>query len=141
MTTSLTPRHMPATAVVMPAGTGAAGATNLALVRMAALLQQALKAVKIFEDVGNDLRFEATTAGEVADLLTASLGERTSLEQLGTIADMLLQIAEGTELLISNGKDAVHGALSANFQVLAAQEALHATGADGAYVDSQRRAG
>jgi hypothetical protein len=148
--TSLTPATTPGgvtqqprggAALAMPAGTGAAGAANLSMVRMGALLQQAHKAVKIFEEVGEELRHEATATAETADSLTASFGERISLEQLLVIANMLTQIAEGTERLIVNGADAVIGALAANFQVLVAQEQLHATGADGAYVDSQRRAG
>lgn len=128
-------------ALAVPGGTGAAGAANLSMVRMAALLDQAHKALKILEEVGVDLLREASTTADLAEHLTASFGERTSLEQLRAIAAMLTQIAEGSLNVVGNGHDAVRAALLANFQVLVAQEALHSTGADGAYVDSQRRIG
>ncbi len=128
-------------ALAAPGGTGAAGAANLSMVRMAALLEQAQKALLILQDVGNDLRTEVAVTGDMAERLTASFGERMSLEQLGVIANMLTQIAEGSLNLITQGHDAVYTALRANFEVLVRQEALHATGADGAWVDSQRRAG
>jgi len=129
------------TALVAPGGTGAAGAANMSMVRMTALLEQAHKAILILLDVGHDLRGEAEQTGDMAEYLTASFGERTSLEQLRMIANMLIQIADGSLNVVAVGHDAVRSALVANFQVLVAQEQLHATGADGAYVDSQRRAG
>lgn len=127
--------------LVAPGGTGAAGAANLSMVRMTALLDQAQKALLILQDVGIDLLREASVTEEMANYLTASFGERISLEQLRVIAGLLTQIAEGSLTLVAQGHDAVRAALLANFRVLVAQEALHSTGADGAYVDSQRRAG
>ena len=128
-------------ALAMPGGTGAVGQANQSMVRMTALLEQALKAFLILQDVGVDLRREAIATADMAEHLTASFGERVSLEQLVVIANMLTQIAEGSLTVVANGRDAVNAALVANFQVLIAQEALHSTGADGAYIDSQRRAG
>lgn len=127
--------------LAMPAGTGAVGVANMSLVRMTALLDQAQRALKILEQVGADLLREVTVTEEMANYLTASFGERISLEQLRVIAELLTQIAEGSLGLVGQGHDAVQAALIANFQVLVAQEALHSTGADGAYIDSQRRAG
>lgn len=129
------------TALAAPGGTGAAGAANLSMVRMTALLDQAHRAILILQEVGVDLQREAAATGDMAEYLTASFGERTSLEQLRAIAAVLIQIAEGSLTVVASGHDAVRAALVANFQVLVAQEALHSTGADGAYVDSQRRAG
>lgn len=128
-------------ALAAPAGAGAAGAANISMARMIVLLEQARKALLILQDVGADLMREASVTGEMADALTASFGERTSLEEMRVIAGMLLQIAEGSLSLVARGGDAARTALMANFQVLVAQEQLHALGADGAYVDSRRRAG
>lgn len=129
------------TALATPAGTGAVGVANLSMVRMAALLEQAQRALKILQDVGIDLMREVTITEDMANYLTASLGERISLEQLRIISQMLTQIVDGSLQLVANGNEAVRAALVANFQVQVAQEALHSTGADGAYIDSQRRAG
>ncbi len=129
------------TALAAPGGSGAVGTANMSMVRMTALLDQAQKALLILQDVGIDLLREASVTEEMANYLTASFGERISLEQIRVIAQMLTQIAEGSLTLIANGHDAVRSALISNFQVLVAQESLHALGADGAYVDSQRRAG
>lgn len=128
-------------AVATPAGTGAVGSANLSMVRMTALLDQAYKSLLILQDVGIDLLREASVTEEMAHHLTASFGERISLEQIRVIATLLTQIAEGSLTLVAQGHDAVRAALLANFQVLVAQEGLHALGADGAYVDSRRRAG
>ncbi|MFI5938116.1 hypothetical protein [Actinoplanes sp. NPDC051494] len=128
-------------ALAAPAGPGAVGTTNLSMVRMVTLLDQALKALLILQDVGTDLLQETTTTEDLANHLTASFGERISLEQLRVIAGMLTQIAEGSLQIVGNGHDAVRTALLANFQVAVVQEQLHSLGADGAYVDSQRRAG
>lgn len=148
MTTALAPAaaadvstRPTSTALAAPAGTGAAGVANLSMVRMTALLDQAQKALLILQDVGTDLLREANATGDLAEFLTASFGERVSLEQLRVIANMLIQIAEGSLHVVAQGHEAVRAAIVANFQVLVAQEALHSTGADGAYVDSQRRAG
>jgi hypothetical protein len=123
------------------AGTGAAGAANLSMVRITTLLQQAQQALLILQDVGINLTREATVTGDLADRLTASFGERTSLEELRIIAAILTQVVDGSLQLVARGHDAVRTALVANFQVLVAQEHLHSLGADGAWVDSQRRAG
>ena len=128
-------------AMAAPAGTGAAGAASVSMVRMVVLLEQALKGLKILEDVGNDLLKEVTVTEEMANYLTASFGERVSLEELKIIAQMLTQIVDGSKRLVLNGAVSVRNATVANFEVRAAQARLHALGADGAYVDSQRRAG
>ena len=151
MTNSITPTtsrtglanssHGNSTSLAMPGGTGAAGQANQSMIRMAALLEQAHKAFLILQDVGIDLRREAITTAEMADQLTASFGERISLEQLTVMANLLNQIAEGSLTVVAQGRDAVSAALVANYHVLIAQEALHSLGADGGYIDSQRRAG
>ena len=128
-------------AVAAPGGTGAVGAANLSMARMTALFEQAEKAILILQDVGVDLLREATTTEDLATHLTASFGERISLEQIRIVANMLTQIAEGSLTVVRQGHESVRAALVANFQVLVAQEALHSLGADGAWVDSQRRAG
>jgi hypothetical protein len=111
------------------------------MTRMTVLLEQAHKALLILQDVGRDLLLQANVTGDMADHLTASLGERTSLEELRVIAAMLTRIADGSLQVVLSGHDSVRVALMANLQVLVAQETLHALGADGAYVDSRRRAG
>lgn len=128
-------------ALATPDGTGAAGATAISLTRQYLLLDKAWQALKILEDVGIDLYGEVTVTEDMANHLSASYGERISLEQIRVIAGMLTQIAEGSLNLVLNGRDAVQSAVAANLQVRVIQEQLHATGADGAYVDSQRRAG
>lgn len=138
---AVTPIRGTQSAIAMPGGTGAAGQTNLSMVRMTALLEQAHRAILILQDVGIDLLREANATGDLAEYLTASFGERTSLEQIRAIAGVLTQVAEASLTVVANGHDAVRSAIVANFQVLVAQEALHALGADGAYIDSQRRAG
>lgn len=129
------------TALAAPSGSGAVGTANVSMVRMTALLNQAHKAILILQDVGIDLLREASVTEEMANHLTASFGERISLEQIRVIAQLLTQIAEGSLTLVANGHDAVRAALVSNFQVQIAQEQLHSLGADGAYIDSQRRAG
>lgn len=128
-------------ALAMPGGTGAVGQANLSMVRMATLLEQARKSLLILQDVSSDLRAEVVNTADIAESLTASFGERISLEQLVVIANMLGQIAEGSIGVVAQGGDAVSSALVSNYQVLVAQDALHSLGADGAYVDSQRRLG
>lgn len=137
--TSHAPR--PSSALTMPGGTGAAGQANLSMARMAALLEQAHKAFLILQDVGADLRAETIATADMAEALTASFGERISLEQLVVTANILTQVAEASLTVVAQGRDAVNGALVANYQVLIAQEALHSTGADGRWIDSQRRMG
>ncbi|WP_033338952.1 hypothetical protein [Catenuloplanes japonicus] len=128
-------------AMAMPSGTGAAGAANVSMVRMIVLLGQAVRALDVLEDVGRDLLAEATTTEEMANYLTASFGERISLEEIRIIAQMLTQIVDGSKKLVHKGAESVRAATMANFQVRVAQEQLHSLGADGAWVDSQRRAG
>ncbi|WP_045740843.1 hypothetical protein [Actinoplanes rectilineatus] len=139
---SITPNTAgPGTALAAPGGTGAAGAATMSMVRMTALLEQARKALLILQDVGVDLLRESAATKDTADYLTASFGERISLEEIVTIATMLGQIADASLNVVAQGHDSVRAALAANFQVLVVQEQLHALGADGGYVDSQRRAG
>jgi len=128
-------------ALAAPSGTGAVGTTNLSMVRMTTLLEQAQKALLLLQDVGIDLLREASVTEDLANYLTASFGERISLEQVRVIAQLITQIVEASLQVVAQGHDAVRGALLANFQVQITQEQLHALGADGAYVDSQRRAG
>lgn len=128
-------------AALAPGGTGAAGAVNVSLVRIVALLDRAQKALAILRDVGDDLRAESMASGDVAEGLLASFGERMSLEQLTVISGMLIEIADGSQRLVQNGHDAARTALVDNFRVRVAQEALHSLGTDGAYVDSRRLAG
>jgi hypothetical protein len=136
-----TPATTGGSALAAPDGTGAAGATNLALARMAVLLDQARKAIQLLDEVGTDLLATAAAVEDVGNALGASTGERVSLEEIRVIARMLNEIADGSLALVARGHESTHAAFLANFQVLAAQEALHSLGADGAYVDSQRRAG
>lgn len=131
----------PSGALVAPGGTGAAGQANLSMARMSALLELAHKAFMTLQDVGDDLRAEVTATADMAEALTASFGERISLEQLVVTANILTQVAEASLAVVAQGRDAVNAALVANLQVRIAQEALHSTGADGSWIDSQRRAG
>lgn len=125
--------------LAMPGGSTAAAQANFSMVRMTTLLEQARKALLILQDVSTDLRSEVVSTADIAEALTASFGERVSLEQLVVIANMLGQIAEGSIGVVVQGHDAVSSALHSNFQVLVAQDALNSLGADGGYVS--RRAG
>ena len=129
------------TALAAPDGPGAAGVAAVSLTRQFLLLDKAHQALIILNDVGADLLREATANEDMVNYLTASYGERMSQEQIRTIAGMLVQIAEGSLSLVAQGRDACRAGAMANVQVQAIAEQLHATGADGAYVDSQRRAG
>jgi len=128
-------------ALVAPDGPGAAGVAAVSLTRQYLLLDKAHQALVILQDVGTDLLREAITNEDLANYLTASFGERVSQETIRTIAGMLTQIAEGSLSLVAQGRDACQAGAMANVQVRVIAEQLHATGADGAYVDSQRRAG
>ena len=135
------PAGVPAGAIAVPDGTGAVGAANLSMVRMTALLEHGMKGLSILEDVGKELLREVTTTSEIAEYLTASLGERVALDELRNLAQMFIQVVDGNRQLIGRSIEALKAALVANFQVLVVQEQMHALGADGAYLDSQRRAG
>lgn len=127
--------------LVTPSGTGAVGVVAISLARMSVLLEQAHKAFLLLQDLGVDLRNEATVTDDMVQYLTASLGERMSVEHIRVIAGMLTQIADGSLGLVAQALDAVRVALVSNMQVQVAQEGVHATGADGGYIDSQRRVG
>lgn len=127
--------------LVAPSGTGAVGVVAISIARMSVLLEQAHKALLLLDDVGRDLRREATVTDDMVQYLTASFGERISIEQIRVIAGMLTQISEGSLGLVRQALDAVRQALVSNIQVQVAQEGVHATGADGGYIDSQRRVG
>jgi len=129
------------TALAAPAGTGAVGVVAISIARMSVLLDQAHKALKILDDVGGDLLREATVTDEMVQYLTASFGERISINEIRVIANMLTRISEGSLGLVAQALDNVRVALMSNIQVQRAQEGVHATGADGGYVDSQRRVG
>lgn len=127
--------------LVAPDGPGAAGVAAVSLTRQYLLLDKAHQALTILLDVGMDLTRESITNEDLMAHLTASFGERYSQEQIRTIAGMLTQIAEGSLNLVAQARDACQAGATANLQVQAIAEQLHSTGADGAYVDSQRRAG
>ncbi|PRY24027.1 hypothetical protein [Pseudosporangium ferrugineum] len=127
--------------LVAPDGPGAAGVAAVSLTRQYLLLDKAHQALTILFDVGADLTREAITNEDLMGYLTASFGERYSQEQIRTIAGMLTQIAEGSLNLVAQARDACQAGATANLHVQAIAEQLHATGADGAYVDAQRRAG
>lgn len=127
--------------LVAPGGTGAVGVVAVSIARMTVLLDQALKALKILDDVGRDLNAEVLVTDEMVQFLTASFGERISISEIRTIAGMLVRISEGSIGLVNQALDSVRSALLANISVQRAQEGVHATGADGGYIDSQRRIG
>jgi hypothetical protein len=127
--------------LVAPGGTGAVGVVAISIARMSVLLDQANKALLLLDDVGRDLHREATVTDEMVQYLTASFGERISIDEIRVIAGMLTQISEGSIGLVAQALDSVRQALVSNIQVQRAQEGVHATGADGGYIDSQRRVG
>ncbi len=131
----------PSGTVAATTGTGAVGAANLSMIRMAVLLDQIHRGLKIIEDAAKELAVETTVTGEMAELLVGSFGERASLRQLQLLAGMLVRSVEGSTVLVVRSADGVKAALVANLQVQQAQKQLHDLGADGGYVDSQRRAG
>jgi hypothetical protein len=127
--------------LIAPSGTGAVGVVAISIARMSVLLEQAHKALLLLDDVGRDLYREASGTEEMVQYLTASFGERISIEEIRVIAGMLTKISEGSLGLVAQALDNVRVALVSNIQVQRAQEGVHATGADGAYIDSQRRVG
>lgn len=128
-------------AVGVPDGAGAAGAAFVSMARVAVLLEQVNRSLVLFEEMGKEIADEVRVTGELAEFLTASLGEREALQQLRILADMLDKVSKSGQILVTKNREQVQAALVANAQVLRAQADLHALGADGAYVDGQRRAG
>lgn len=128
-------------ATPLDADTAAIGEVFRRLTLVVTLLEQFKSAISLQKDIGTRMTAELTVSADLMERLTATLGERISVDRLLRIAHLLGQLVEAGIALSNEAFDAIDQACRSNLEGKAALEAVYALGMDGGYGDTQRRAG